>query len=91
MSIDGYGDALDRILGGTAMKLSENQQASVDALKACLAATGAVAASKAVWRKACPDGVSVYTAAMVKTGAVVAVPAAVSTNGKLTELYKLAD
>lgn len=68
-------------------KLSANQQGALDALKA-LAGEGVEVASKAAWKKACPDGVSVNTGAMVKTGSVVAVKAAVSSNGKVIELYR---
>lgn len=67
-------------------KLSENQQAAVDALKEVT--TGAVKfASKAAWKKACPAGVSVNTASILKMGAIITVNAAVSSNGKLTELF----
>lgn len=68
-------------------KLSTNQQASLEALKAAVG-EGCELVSKGVWKKACPEGVSVHPGAMVKTGSVVAVKAGVSTNGKITELYR---
>lgn len=67
-------------------KLSQNQEGSLVALReAC--SLGVAYVSKAVWKKTCQDGVSVHPTAMVKTGAVVAIKAAVSTNGKIIELY----
>lgn len=68
-------------------KLSENQAASLLALEKVTRKVGVAYVSRAVWKKACPEGVSVNTAAMLKTGAVVAIPAGVSVNGKIIELY----
>lgn len=71
-------------------KLSENQQASLAALREATVARDIPFATKAVWKQFCDEGVSVHPEAMVKTKAVVRVYAAVSINGKFTELYGLA-
>lgn len=68
-------------------KLSDNQESSLRALKSATTDQGITYASKAAWKKACPQGVSVHGDAMVKTGAVSSVKAVVSTNGKAIELY----
>ena len=68
-------------------KLSENQQLSLVGLRAATVDHGITYASKAVWKKNCQVGVSVHGPAMVKTGTVIAVKAAVSTNGKVIDLY----
>lgn len=77
--------------GASVRKLSDNQLASLAALRAVTVESGVDLVSRAAWCKACPPGVSVSTKAMVKTGKVVAVTAVVSRNGKVIELYKLAD
>lgn len=68
-------------------KLSENQEASLAALRKITTESGVDCASRAAWKKACPQGVSVHTEAMVKTGTVMARKATVSTNGKIIELF----
>lgn len=68
-------------------KLSQNQEASLEALRSVTTAVGVHCVSKAVWKKACPDKVSVHPAAMEKTGAVMSRKAGVSINGKIIELY----
>lgn len=72
-------------------KLSENQEASLTALRAATTDRGVHAVSAAVWKKFCPPGVSVHAAAMVKTGTVMSRKAGVSTNGKIIELYNPVD
>lgn len=67
-------------------KLSDNQQASLDALKAATQ-EGVDFVSKAAWKKQCPEGISVHTDAMKKTGAVKSIKTVVSTNGKIVELF----
>lgn len=71
--------------------LSLNQEASLRALRQVTTDSGVACASKAAWKQACPAGISVHPAAMLKTGAVLARKAVVSINGKVIELYSPAE
>jgi hypothetical protein len=66
-------------------KLSENQTAGVDALNSALKQHGVSAIDKAAWKKAAPDGVSINTASLLKTGAVVSERVQIS--GRTVEIF----
>lgn len=71
-------------------KPTSNQVANLVVLWTLTRDSGAAWFSAAAWRKACPPGMTVSTAGMVKTGLVEMSRAVVSRNGKVIELYKLA-